>query len=241
MVMASRSPAVQLTRTPSVRIEKTDRTEPKFRASSGGQASARNGTRRRARHARVDVGVVPHVERAGRAGTDGDGEQRNDAEHGMDGAGRRDHAGQRREHDQRHDARLQQLDEVADARPALRGRSGRCWYLRSSLASHSTLGLASASHIRRGGRTCSALPDARSADWSWRDRRSGISPLSVQRAEPSAPPVVVRAYALRLSGDEWLECAAASRRSGSSAATAASTRASWRRHPKDCRPPRGGS
>ena len=32
---------------------------------------------------RVDVGVVPHVERAGGAGADGDAEERDDGEHGM--------------------------------------------------------------------------------------------------------------------------------------------------------------
>ena len=34
------------------------------------------GARRRARHHRVDVGVVPHVERAGGAGADRDAQQR---------------------------------------------------------------------------------------------------------------------------------------------------------------------
>ena len=109
MVMASRMPAVQLTRTPSVRIENTDSTAPKLKASSARQATARNRAGGGARHARVDVGVVPHVEGARGAGADGDGEQRDEAEHGMDRAGRGDHAGQRREHDERHDARLHQL------------------------------------------------------------------------------------------------------------------------------------
>ena len=71
---------------------------------------------------RVDVGVVPHVERAGGAGADGDAEQRDDGEHGMQLPGRQHHADQRREHDERHHARLHQRDEVADA--AARGLRG---------------------------------------------------------------------------------------------------------------------
>ncbi len=49
---------------------------PKVSASSGVTRPRGMGRRRRARHAGVDVGVVPHVERAGGAGADGDGRQR---------------------------------------------------------------------------------------------------------------------------------------------------------------------
>ena len=64
---------------------------------------------------RIDVGVVPHVERARGARADGDADQRDDGEHGMQVARRQHQAGQRRKHDERHDARLHQRDEVADA------------------------------------------------------------------------------------------------------------------------------
>ena len=41
---------------------------------------------------RVDVGVVPHVERAGGAGADGDRQDGDEAEQRIDGARRGDHA-----------------------------------------------------------------------------------------------------------------------------------------------------
>ena len=54
----------------------------------GRDPAARDGARRRALHVGVDVGVVPHVERAGRAGADGDAEERDGGERGMQRARR---------------------------------------------------------------------------------------------------------------------------------------------------------
>ena len=78
MVSASSAPATQLTSTPSVSTEPIDSTMPKVSASSGVDAAARDRPAGGARHAGVDVGVVPHVERARGAGADGDAEDGDD-------------------------------------------------------------------------------------------------------------------------------------------------------------------
>ena len=49
-------------------------------------AAAGDGPAGGALHAGVDVGVVPHVERAGGAGAHGDAQQRDEAEHGVQAA-----------------------------------------------------------------------------------------------------------------------------------------------------------
>ena len=69
---------------------------------------------RRARHHGVDVGVEPHVERARRPGADRDAQQRREAQHRMQMAGRHHEADQRREHHERHHPRLHQRHVVAD-------------------------------------------------------------------------------------------------------------------------------
>ena len=75
-------------------------------------APRRNWPAAGADHHRVDVGVVPHVQRAGRAGADGDRQKRGEADHRMDVAGREQYARERREHDERHDPRFQELHEI---------------------------------------------------------------------------------------------------------------------------------
>ena len=62
----------------------------------------------------VDIGVVPHVERAGGAGADGDADQRGDGEHRMHRARRRDEPDQRGEHHEEHHPRLHQREIVGD-------------------------------------------------------------------------------------------------------------------------------
>ena len=66
---------------------------------------------------RVDVGVVPHVERTSGAGADSDAEERDGAKHRGEPARRGSHADERREDHQRHDARLQERDVVLDVAP----------------------------------------------------------------------------------------------------------------------------
>src|SRR5471030_977420 len=80
--------------------------------------AGRNRTLGSARHDRVDVGVVPHVERTCRARTDGDAQQRRKAQHRMQMAGRNQHADQPREHDERHHPRLEQREIIFHARHA---------------------------------------------------------------------------------------------------------------------------
>jgi hypothetical protein len=61
----------------------------------------------------VDIGVVPHVERAGCATADGDRQDREEADHRIDLAGRHQQADERREDDQRHHTRLEQREIIA--------------------------------------------------------------------------------------------------------------------------------
>ena len=83
MVKASSAPATQLTSS----AQRQDRADGEHRAEGerlvGRDAAARDGPARGALHARVDVGVVPHVEGAGGARADGDADQRDDGERGM--------------------------------------------------------------------------------------------------------------------------------------------------------------
>ena len=90
--------------------------EAETRRLAGRDAAARYRPAGSARHARVDVGVVPHVERAGGAGADGDAQQRGKTDHRMDVAGRDQKPDQRGEHHERHHPRLHQLHVIADAR-----------------------------------------------------------------------------------------------------------------------------
>jgi hypothetical protein len=66
-----------------------------------------------ARHARVDVGVVPHVECTGGAGADRDTEQSGQRDHRMHVAGSDVKPDERREHHERHHSRLHQFDVIA--------------------------------------------------------------------------------------------------------------------------------
>ncbi len=81
--------------------------------------SARDRARGGARHLRVDIGVVPHIERAGGAGAGGDADQRGDGEHRMHRARRRDEADESGEHHEEHHSRLHQRDVVGDVAAGL--------------------------------------------------------------------------------------------------------------------------
>ena len=77
-------------------------------------ASARDRPVGGARHQRVDIALIGHVERAGGPGADRDAQDRGEGEDRMDVA-RRDHEpDQRGEDHERHHPRLQQRDVVAD-------------------------------------------------------------------------------------------------------------------------------
>ena len=115
---ASSAAANQFTSTPNTSTEPTASVEPKASASPGWTRPAGIGRRTRARHHGIDVGVVPHVERAGGAGADRDAEQRREADHRMHVARRDQQSDQRGEHHERHHPRLQQRDIVLHAREA---------------------------------------------------------------------------------------------------------------------------
>ena len=68
-------------------------------------------------HHRVDVAVVPHVDRAARAGGDRDAQHGGERQHRVQMTGRDQQADQAGEHHQRHHPRLQQRDPVATAPP----------------------------------------------------------------------------------------------------------------------------
>ena len=96
MVSASSAAATQLAISPRQSTEPSASTMPNERASSG--LTNPRGTGRAAVRAiwRVDIGVVPHIERAGGAGAGGDADQRGDGEHRMHRARRRDQADETR-------------------------------------------------------------------------------------------------------------------------------------------------
>ena len=113
MVKASSGAASQLTKTPSVITESAESTRPKASACPGRMRPDGTGREAVRAHDRVDVGVVPHVERAGRAGADGDGEDGDDGDEWIERDGGGNHADKGRENDERHHPRLQQLEVIA--------------------------------------------------------------------------------------------------------------------------------
>ena len=66
-------------------------------------------------HDGVDVAVVPHVERTGGGGADGDAQQRHRRQDRMKVARRQEQAGEAGEHDQGHDPRFQQREVITGA------------------------------------------------------------------------------------------------------------------------------
>ena len=80
---ASSAAASQFTSRPSTTTEKPASVRPKASASPGVTRPVGIGRRAVRVIMRVDVGVVPHVERAGGAGADRDAEQRGEADHRM--------------------------------------------------------------------------------------------------------------------------------------------------------------
>jgi hypothetical protein len=78
----------------------------------------RNRPRGGAGHQPVDIGVIGHVERTARTGRDRDAEQRDEAGGEVDVPRRRHEAGETGEDHERHHARLEQREIVADRRDA---------------------------------------------------------------------------------------------------------------------------
>ncbi len=76
----------------------------------------RDGTAPGAPHQRIDIAVIPHVDRSRRAGADGDGEDGGKGEHRVEGDGRDEEADRSGEDDQSHHPRLEQGEPVAYAR-----------------------------------------------------------------------------------------------------------------------------
>jgi hypothetical protein len=101
---------------PSVSTAKTDSDQAEGSASPRQDLAGRDRAALRAGHHRVDVGVVPHVERARRAAADGDREDGDQRGQRIDMARRHHHADKGREHDQRHDARLEKREIIPGQR-----------------------------------------------------------------------------------------------------------------------------
>ena len=114
MVKASSAPATQIDH--QAHDDDGEHREQAAEAErfAGRDAPLRDRTVGRAGHDGVDIGFVGHIERAGRAGADGDAQKRREADHRMD-MDRRDHeADERREHHERHHPRLEQREIIAD-------------------------------------------------------------------------------------------------------------------------------
>ena len=127
---ASNAAATQFTIRPRQTTEPKASTAPKARASLGVILPARDRPRRGARHRRVDIGVVPHIQRTGGAGAGGNADQRRDRQNrDASSPGAATMPDQRGEHHEEHHPRLHQRDIVGDVAAAIgqyRGRDGLC-------------------------------------------------------------------------------------------------------------------
>jgi hypothetical protein len=101
---------------PSVSTAKTESVRPKASASPRAILASRNRAFFRAGHHRVDIGVVPHVERARCPAADSDRENGDQRGQRVDMARRHHHADKSGEYDQGHDARLEKREIVPGQR-----------------------------------------------------------------------------------------------------------------------------
>ena len=126
-----------------------------------GDAPGGNRAAQCARHARIDIRVIPHVQRAGRARADGNAEKRGKADHGMDAARRNGDADKRGEDHERHHARLQQLEEIARGSRAAIGQ-GSFAFVADRRIGHeldlSSLRVAELGHSARKGAPAGSSP-----------------------------------------------------------------------------------
>ncbi len=114
--------ASQFTRTPRQNTEPMASTRPKVKASSAGTRLRGIGRIAVRLMMAVDIGVVPHVERARRARAERDEDEGGESDQRMHRAGRGNHGGKCREDGQRHDPRLQQREIIPEGRPGSRLR-----------------------------------------------------------------------------------------------------------------------
>jgi len=92
---------------------------------AGRHAAGRQGPSLGALHHRVDVAVVPHIDRPGGTGADRDAQHGDRREEGMQMSWREVKTDEAGEDDERHDTRLEQRDVVVDAGIACkRGTAG---------------------------------------------------------------------------------------------------------------------
>ena len=174
---------------------------PKRERLARRDAAGRDRPARGARHHRVDVGVVPHVERAGGAGADRDAEQRDEAEHRMQVPGRDHQPDQRREHHERHHPRLHQREIVADAGEARLGAAVRATGPAAGAFADSDIATASrdrassfapaAPHLMRGSSRTGGTAAARAAStraWS-RPAPTDCRAACSLRMKASATPI----------------------------------------------------
>ena len=80
----------------------------------GADPAFRHRPPRGPRHARVDIGVVPHVQRTSGAGADGNADERGDGEHRVHVSRRGDEPDERGEHHEEHHPRLHQREIFGD-------------------------------------------------------------------------------------------------------------------------------
>ena len=99
--------------------------EAEAQSLAGQDGTPRHRTVRGARHERIDVGVVPHIEGTRGAGTDRDCQKRHQRQPGMNVARCGDKTGKGREDDQRHHPRLEQGPIVLDGALTAQGGSAR--------------------------------------------------------------------------------------------------------------------
>ena len=107
---------------PITSTEPTAKVTPKSKCLARRDAARRNRPPPRAAHHRVDVAVIPHVDRARGAGGDRDAQHGGEGQHRMQMTWRDEQADQAGEHHERHHPRLQQRDPVAYLRVGLERR-----------------------------------------------------------------------------------------------------------------------
>jgi len=121
-VKASSPAATPVHQQPKERDRKSGERQPEARGFPRRDAPPRNRAHGRPRHHGVDVGVVPHVERAGGAGADRNAQERDKPDQRMQVSRRNHQPDQRGEDDERHHPRLQEREIIAGGRLADQAR-----------------------------------------------------------------------------------------------------------------------
>ena len=95
-------------------IENPARVQSEGERLTGQHAAHRHRTTRCSGHNRIDIGVVPHIQRAGGSRPHGDAQQGSKSGYRVQVAGSDRKAHKRREHNERHHPWLHQCDVIAD-------------------------------------------------------------------------------------------------------------------------------